>query len=157
MTANVTLLEGEQLITGGDELLFRQATKHMYDGDQLATTAFGPTSADAGRPSYSRSSVVAPQDARDWHTLNAKTPSLSVWALSVREVIGEGRYAVDDANAPIQGGTERAPGHCFVDFRGLTKPRVRELRAKFYFRAVQRGEIPTVKTAVESQLFGDLD
>jgi hypothetical protein len=154
MTAvDLELLEGEQLMSDGGELAYRQTTKHMFDDGKLATTAFGPMRADTGMPSFSRSSLVTAQDARDWHTRNAKSPSLGVWAVTVGEVVESERYVVDDSKSPLTDGEERAPGHCFVDYRGLTKAQQRELRTKLYFRAIDRGEVPTEATPAEGQLF----
>jgi hypothetical protein len=147
------LLDGEQLMSDGGELAYRQTTKHMFDDGKIATTAFGPTPSDKGMPSFSRSSLVTAQDARDWHTRNAKSPSLGVWAVTVGEVVESERYVVDDSKTPLAGGEKRAPGHCFVDYRGLSKAQERELRTKLYFRAIDRGEVPTEATPEDGQLF----
>ena len=148
----VELLEHEQLMSEADELIYRQITAHMRDGDQIRTDAFGPSTADASKPSYARSSITSPQDARDWHTRIARSPSTGVWAVSVGEAIASGRHVVDDSAVPLVGEEKRAPGHCFIDFRGLTKAQERELRTKLYFRAVARGEIPTHETLDDGQL-----
>jgi len=149
----VELLEGEELLSTAEEVMFRQVTKHMFDGDKLATTAFGPATADAGMPSFSRSSLVSAQESRDWHTQNARTPSLGVWGVTAGEVIASGRYAVDDSGIPLPAGEKRAPGHCFVDYRGLSKREEREVRGQLYFFAVERGELPTTETSDDGHLF----
>lgn len=100
-SADVELLEGEQLLSDGDELVYRQATQHLFDGDKLATTAFGPSTADRDMPSYARSTLVTAQEARDWHTGNAKSPSLGVWGVTIGETIASGRHVVDDSLCPI--------------------------------------------------------
>lgn len=152
-TADVELRENEQLVSDADELAYRQITKHMIDDGKVATTAFGPSTADQGMPSFSRSTLVTAQDSRDWYTRNAKNPSLGVWAVSVGEVVASGRCVVDDSNVPVADGTPQAPGHCFVDYRGLTKQQERELRGKLYIHAMERGEIPTTETLEDGQLF----
>jgi hypothetical protein len=151
--ADVELLDGEQLLSDADELVYRQATQHLFDGEKLATTAFGPSTSDKDRPSYSRSTVVTAQEARDWHTQNAKSPSLGVWGVTTGEAIASGRHVVDDSRCPIVGGEPRAPGHCFVDFRGLTKSQRRELRSRLYFYATERGEVITIERLKDGQLF----
>lgn len=153
MTFDVELRDGEQLMNDADEFIYRQATKHMFDGGKLATTAFGPTTVDKGMPSHSRSRVVTAQEARDWHTKNAKSPSLGVWAVTVGEVVESERYVVDDSKAHLTDGEKQAPGHCFVDYRRLTKQQERELRTKLYFRAIDRGEVSTAETLEDGQLF----
>lgn len=150
---DVALLDGEQLMSDGDELTYRQITKHLMDGETVATTAFGPSSADRGKPSFARRRVVTAQEARDWHTENARNPSLGVWAITVAETIAAGRYTVDDSSAPLAEGERRAPGHCFVDYRGLSKHAERELRSKLYWAAMARGEIPTNETTADGELF----
>lgn len=154
MTATrVELGDGEQLMSSESELVFRQVTQHMFDGDRIATTAFGPSTADRDMPSYSRSTVVTAQDSRDWHTQNAKSPSLGVWGITVGEVIDSGRYVVDDSRCSLDDGQKRSPGHCFVDFRELSKPQKKEVRAQLYFHAIARGELPTMATTPDGQLF----
>jgi len=150
---DVELLEGEQLISEANELLYRQVTKHMLDGDKLKTEAFGPSTADREMPSYARSSEVTPQAARDWHTQNAASPSLGVWGVTVGEAIESGRHVVDDSLRPLADNQKRSPGHCFIDFRGLSKPQKRELRARLYFFATDRGELLTTPTLEDGQLF----
>lgn len=151
----VELQDGEQLVGDADELTYRQITPHLLkDGDQVASSAFGPSSADAGKPSYSRSSLVTAQEARDWHSSKARSPSEAVYAVSVQEVVTAGSVVIDDSCCPLaEGESDRAPGHCFVDFRGLPKSEERELRAKLYMHAMGRGEIPTEPLRADGSLF----
>ena len=148
---DVDLRDGESLMTSSEELAYRQITKHMMDGDKVSSTAFGPASIDKDMPSFSRSEAVTAQEARDWHNQNARSASLGVWAVSVDEVFQAGRYVVDDANAPLEVGEIRSPGHCFVDFRGLSRFEKKDVRGKLYLSAMDRREIPT-----EMPVTGDL-
>lgn len=130
-----------------DELLYRQITRHKWNEVQKvpASAAFGPVSADEGRPSFARSSAegVTEQSSRDWHQQNARTPSLGVWAVTSAEVDEAELRSVDDSACapPAQGA--RAPGHCYVDYRGLTPKQVRDARAELLLRALAREELPT--------------
>lgn len=152
-TPDIELLEGERLMTDADELAYRQLTPKMFEQNgKPSSHVFGPSSADGGKPSYSRSSIVTPQAARDWHTAYANTPSAGVWAVSVSEVIETGRYVVDDSETPLPASGLRAPGHCFVDFRGLPKPRIREIRAVLLMHALERKEIPTEEPLGDGEL-----
>lgn len=155
MTAtDMELLEGEQLMSDAEELAYRQMAPHMFSDDgKIASTVFGPSAADNGKPSYSRESRVSAQEARDWYARNARKPSLGVYAVSVGEVIDSGRYAVDDSECALPEGEKRAPGHCFVDFRGLTKWQKKDLRALLHMHAMERGEIPTEAAPEDGQLF----
>jgi hypothetical protein len=154
--ADIELLDMEQLMSEEEELVYRQMTLHMFDGDRIKTEAFGPCPADRDMPSYSRSAEVTAQDSRDWHTQNAKSPSLGVWGLTVGEANESGRHVVDDSQCPVIEGQSRAPGHCFIDFRGLPKSQKRELRARLYFYATDRGELPTIHSIEDGQLFGQI-
>lgn len=153
----LTLDEGESLIAGEDELVYRQITKHLMHNGSVATHAFTGTTADAGKPSYSRSTVVGPQDSRDWHTANAKSPSLGVWAVSVGEVELAGTHAVDDSRTPIREGERRSPGHCYVDARIDDRLALKVLRASLWEAAMQRGEVPTSEPRPDGQLDVDID
>lgn len=149
---DLELLQGESLLSALEEQIYRQITDLMIDGDQIATTAFGPATIDRDMPSFARSSLTSPQDARDWHTRNASRPSLAVYAVTVGEVVEGGRYVVDDSAAPLADGEVRAPAHCFVDYRGMSRPERKTLRAHLWFRATARGEIPTDPTLPDGQL-----
>lgn len=150
----VDLLDGEQLMSDADELAFRQVAPHMLvDNGQIASIAFGPNSSDNNMPSYSRSSIVTAQEARDWFNQNATSQSHGVWGVTVGEVIAANRYVVDDSACALPPGHVRAPGHCFVDFRGLTRAQRKELRAQLLMRATERGEIPTEATQQDGRIF----
>lgn len=150
----VQLQDGEQLVSDPEEINFRQITPHLLqDGKRVASHAFGPSTADAGKPSYSRSSIVTAQQARDWHSENARKPSEAVYGVSVEEVVEAGSVVIDDSECAPEDGMDRAPGHCFVDFRELAKKEVKDLRAKLYMRAMKRGEIPTDPLNEDGALF----
>lgn len=151
--ADLELAERETLIAEPSELLYRQITQHMVSADgRVGSAAFAPSTADHGKPSFSRSSVVSPQEARDWHSRNARSRSLGVRAVSISEVAQAERVAIDDSQSPQQEGQSRAPGHCFIDFRGLDKPGRKKAAAILLRFAIERGEIPTVETPDDGQL-----
>ncbi|MFG6401471.1 hypothetical protein [Microbacterium sp. P04] len=149
---DLELLQGESLMSAVEEQIYRQITELMIDGDKIATMAFGPATVDRDMPSFARSSLVSAQEARDWHTHNASRPSMAVYAVTVGEVIEGGRYVVDDSGAPLADGELRAPAHCFVDYRGMSRPERKTLRAHLWLRATTRGEIPTDPTLPDGQL-----
>lgn len=151
-TVDLELLEGESLMSGVEERIYRQITALMVDGDQIATTAFGPATADRDMPSFTRASVRSAQQAREWHNRNANRESIAVYAVTVGEVIDGGRYVVDDSAKPLAEDEKRAPGHCFVDYRGLSRPDKKELRAHLWLKAVARGEIATTTPLADGQL-----
>lgn len=151
MTREIELGEHESLVesSGNDEHLFRQIPEHLYDpiAGQPAAHAFGPSTADAGKASYTRSSVTSAQESRDWYNAHARRISKGVYAVSVDEVAASGTYAVDDSRAPVDPERPQAPGHCYVSFRGLAKGEVRRIRAILLRFAIVRGEIPTTSAA----------
>jgi hypothetical protein len=155
---SIDLAEGETLVVAEHEVLFRQLTRHLISADGLpASHAFGPGNSDRGRASYSRSSVVTAQQARDWHCAVASSPSLAVWGVTVGEVVEQGRPVVDDSAAPAVSDQNRAPGHCFVDFNGLTKHEIKDVRTELYWRALERGEIATTHPDAEGTSQEDRD
>lgn len=150
---DIALRDGESLITDVAEILYRQITEHMKDGDRVASTAFGPMPIDRDMPSFSRGSVVSAQQARDWHTQIAASPSLGVWAVTAGEVMEARRWSIDDSGIPLAEDENRAPGHCYVDYRNLSRPQRKELRVQLWMRAMERGEIPTDDTPPADGLF----
>lgn len=148
----LTLAEGETVVVEREELIYRQICEWMISGGTILTSVFGPSTSDAGRPSYSRSSIVSAQESRDWHNTYAPSRSTGVRALAIDEVLEVELLVIDDSGTPIPDGKLRAPGHCFIDYRDLPKADVKSIRYKLYERAMARGEIPTVETAVDGQL-----
>lgn len=144
-----TLEPGESIIDPSDELLYRQITPPLFDEEknQLASFAFGPQNCDKGKASYSRSSKVTAQEARDWHCANSSKPSLGVWAVTSSEAQKGPLRCVDDWTDDNQSQIGKmAPGHCYLDFRGFSKSEQRRIRANLLRFALKRGEIPTNKS-----------
>lgn len=120
-----TLELGESIIDPSDELLYRQIAPPLFDeeNNQPASFAFGPQNCDGGGASYSRSSKVTAQEARDWHCANSPKPSLGVSAVTPSEAQKEPLRCVDDWTDSDQSQIGKmAPGHCYLDFRGFSKP-----------------------------------
>ena len=157
---------GEQELEDSAELLFRQMTLHHYDPrvKRPGSHAFGPADADAGRPSFSRSSIVTAQQSFDWHNAKAKSKSFAVLACSVGDVTVASEAAwerhsvvtrgVDDsAVAPKKGEPDKAPGHSYVDYRYasqgavgiLHKSEQRFIRGMLLAAALERRQIPVEK------------
>lgn len=134
---NAPLESGEKQLPSNDELIFRQITPHLWsDGDAApALYSFGPQPSDKGKPSFSRSSIVTAQQAFEWHNRNAHSKSHGVWACTVDEV-NQARLRVVDDSAVI---AHAAPGHCYVDYRNLSKAEERERRAILARFAIRRG------------------
>jgi hypothetical protein len=87
---------------------------------------------------------VTAQESRDWHQNYARSASIGVWAVSVAEVAEADLRAVDDSDVPLpDGAPERAPGHCYVDFRGLSREAKVNARAVLLRRALARQEVET--------------
>jgi hypothetical protein len=142
-----SILDVERLLVDpARELLWRQVTSPLWDEDNNvpASHAFGPSTSDEGRPSYARESVVTAQKSRDWHQKHARSSSAGVWAVSVQEVSEADVRAIDDSRVPrLQGAPEKSPGHCYVDFRGLSREDKVNARAVLLRRALARQELET--------------
>lgn len=150
----IVLAEGETLVANGEELVYRQVTQHMLTEDgQLGSPAFSPSTSDAGKLSLTRSSLVSAQDARDWHTRNARSKSLGVRGVTVTEVGLAERVVIDDSGVALTEGEKRSPGHCYVDFAGLDKTGRKNVAAILLRFANARGEINTTETTEDGELF----
>lgn len=143
MTEFKPLVEGEFLVPVSDELLFRQITDvHWDEVNKIpGSPAFGPASIDKGKASFARASVVSAQESRDWHSEHASKPSRGVWACSSEEVESAGTRSVDDGK--IATAHPKSPGHCYVDYRHMSKPEERLVRAELLALAIGRGEVRT--------------
>ncbi|AZI58893.1 hypothetical protein EH165_12825 [Nakamurella antarctica] len=142
MTASFQNLDGCEFDLEDDaELLYRQIPTHNWDPNvrRPLSHAFGPSSADKGKPSYARSSLASPSESRAWHNENANSKSEVVFAVSVAEVKALDTRSVDDSQCR----EGQSPGHCYVDFRHLEKFDERKLRAKLYNHAIDRWKIPS--------------
>lgn len=136
---------GETEIMLSDELIWRQMTAFYWDEDrrQPSSHAFGPAPIDKRMASFTRAFHVNAQESRDWHQQNAASPSFAVWALATVETDDVDVRVVDDDGAPLKPGAKRPPGHCFLDYRGVSKPEERNIRAVLLRHALTRGEIAT--------------
>lgn len=139
MSSYLPLLDGESLIPVTHELLWRQITPSLWVSDCgiPSSHAFGPATADNGKPSYSRESLVTATEAMAWHNENARSPSLGVWAVAVNEVDECGTRAVDDHLLS----RSNSPGHCYVDYQHMNKTAEREVRPQLLLNALKRGAI----------------
>lgn len=148
MSSLEALLVGEIELTNEGELLWRQLTRSLWDEDRRVPgmLACGPQAADNRKPSFSRSSKVSAQESRDWHQQNASSRSFAVWAVTVGDVQAAKLRAVDDADAPeVPGEPVRAPGHAYVDYRGLTKPEMKDAKANLLRAMLAHEEQPTME------------
>lgn len=144
MTDFVDLASCEaELLEDEHEDLFRQVPAHHWDDNvgRPRAAAFGPSDADQGKASYSRSIKVTPEESRTWHNDNARSASMGVFKVTVDEVVKATLRAVDDSACPVPVGEKRAPGHCFVDFQHVDKKEQRRLRGLLLAHALAWGEI----------------
>jgi hypothetical protein len=151
-STDVELADGETLVDEATELVYRQVTAFLIDNGKVATHAFTGPRSEGGMPSYARSSLVTAQDSRDWHTSHANSPSVGVWALQVSEVVLAGSHVTDDSRRQPRDGEMQAPGHCYVNARGLDRLALKELRAKLWQAAMNRGEVPTHEPLKDGEL-----
>ncbi|MFZ4843857.1 hypothetical protein [Mycetocola saprophilus] len=131
---------GEFEIHDDTELLFRQIIEWMVVDGVVLSTVFGPSPHDRGKPSYSRSSIVTARGAQNWHNAHARSRSREVWAVSVGEALHHELRAIDDSKVQKTGEIQ-APGHCFLDFRELTRNQIKERRFRLYITARRRGAV----------------
>jgi hypothetical protein len=143
MSEDLSVLEECEIQLVDEEQLYRQIPSFNYDSQsgRPAAHAFGPSDSDKGKASYSRASVVSAEESFEWHNAKARSTSVSVWRIDVSEVIAAGIQAVDDnACEVLPGDPKRSPGHCFVDFRKLSKAEQRVVRAVLFTKALAHKE-----------------
>jgi hypothetical protein len=159
------LLPGEtKLDKDSGEIIYRQIIGEWFQNGVPSSQAFGYADSDKLMPSYSRSTVVSAQEARDWFNKRPSgSKSLAVFGIS----ISEATYALADAGA--DGGREItrvvddsavdkgdalvAPGHCYVDFRATEKRQKTEIRNRLCQAALRRGETFTTESGASIPLF----
>ena len=154
---DLELTDGESLMASEDELIYRQITKHLMHGSNVATHAFTGSTSDAGKPSYARSGMISAQESRDWHAAHANSASLGVWGVTVGEVAVAKSHVIDDSATPLGPGKVRSPGHCYVDARELDRLALKDLRAQLWSAAMARKEIPTREPRADGELDIDID
>lgn len=147
MTADeVLLLSGEVYLTRAQKL-WRQIPKHLLDEDtsQIATHAFGPSTADRKKPSYSQQSHVSAQESFEWHNNHAPSKSEFVAQLCVTDSLEIELPVISDAGAPDPG--NRAPGHAYIDFRSLKEKAEERTKRKLLWDAARKHGIAYVPPA----------
>ena len=139
---------GESEVLLGGQLLWRQMTRWIWDEDkqQPKAHAFGPVDADEQKPSFAGENKVPAQSARDWHQRNANSPSYAVWPIATNDLDETDLRAIDDSGTPLPTGEKRAPGHVYLDYRGMDKKTERKNRALLLRAALRREQEPTTDT-----------
>lgn len=124
-----------------DEFLWRQITPIIWHGEkgQPKTDAFGPKTADEQKPSFSRSALVTAEEAFEWHNKHANSKSLAVWACRVSDC-GQIALRVIDDYSHSSKPKHVAPGHAYVDYRGLSKKEERDKRSELLMAALDYGQ-----------------
>ncbi len=124
-----------------DEFLWRQITPIIWNGEkgQPKIDAFGPKTADMQKPSFSRSKLVTAKESFTWHNKHANSKSLAVWACRVSDCGQIDLQVIDDYSNSSKP-KNMAPGHAYVDYRGLSKKEERDKRAELLMAALDYGQ-----------------
>ncbi|WP_127097457.1 hypothetical protein [Brachybacterium saurashtrense] len=126
----------EELMTDKDEAVHRQVHPRFYDQGIISDEAFVAREDEQRKLSSTRNGEVSAECARRHYTDVLNLASIGVAELTVGEVEEELSRCVDDSTDPNH---ELPPGHCYIDFRGLTKTARRELREALAEIATERG------------------
>lgn len=136
-------LEPHEIVLPSDseELLWRQITPIIWNGEtgQPKIDAFGPKTADQQRPSFSRSAIVTAEESFHWHNKHANSKSLAVWACTVSDCKQVDLRVIDDYSNSSKP-KNMAPGHAYVDYRGLSKKEERDKHAELLMAALEYGQ-----------------
>lgn len=134
---NFPMLEDwEELMTNRDEAVHRQVHPRFYDQGIISEEAFVAREDEQRKLSSTRNGKVSVECARRHYRGVLKLASIGAAELTVGEVEDELSRCVDDSTDPNH---ELPPGHCYIDFRGLTKASRRELREALAEIATERG------------------
>ena len=130
------LEDWEEPMVDMDEAVHRQIHPRFYDQGIISDSAFVAREDEERKLSSTRDSKVTPACARQHYMDVLKLATVGVAELKVGEVEGESSRCVDDSADPDGG---LPPGHCYIDFRGLTKSARRDLREALAEIATERG------------------
>lgn len=132
------LEDWEGLMTDGDEAVHRQIHPRFVDQGIISDEAFVAGEDEQRKLSSTRGSRVSPDCAKRHYVTVLKLASAGVAELKVWEIENESSRCVDDSADP---GGGLPPGHCYIDFRDLTKKARRDLREALAEIATDRGLI----------------
>lgn len=122
------------------EAIHRQVHPRFIHDGLITFSAFVARQDEDYKLSMTRSSVVSAQAATAYFTKVLGRRSVGSAKLFVGEVDQRGSRCVDNSGDPSQ---DLPPGHCYVDFRALTKRKRQELRIELAEIASARGIIPS--------------
>lgn len=121
------------------EAIHRQVNPRFIDQGIVAASAFAAREDEDYKLSMTRSSIISAQDAIEQFTKSFGLRSAGAAEILVGEVNQRGSRCVDDSSDPVH---QLPVGHCYVDYRGLTKQERRILRVSLAEIASSRGVIP---------------
>lgn len=127
-----------ELLSDGEELLFRQVHPSFVRDGRPSSQAFPPTPKDEGKLSVARGSLTTPASAYELHTGGLGLASAGTWAITIGECRGQGlEVAADPTTAPPAKAAD--PAHALVDFTPYSNNQ-REAKATRLARlATERG------------------
>lgn len=122
------------LLTGQDEVLYRQVHPSWLDDGVPTSQAFTPTPKDKGELSIARGSLTTPEGAYKHYTTVLELASAGTWAVTVGE-------ATDAQLESLSDPLHNDPAHGFVDFRGLSKNEAKRRGMRLAASARARGRL----------------
>lgn len=134
------LEQGELLLTDGVERLWRQVHPQFQNAGVVTSRAFAGGSDDPQRVSTAREARCTAADAMSDHLARGRR-TVGTWAVTVGEVDGVGRRAVDDSALP-----DVPDDHAYIDLRGLDDRSERRVRRDLAAQANARGCVHAAST-----------
>lgn len=142
---------GEEVLTNGNEVLWRQVHPLRVNGDIVSSEAFEPGSNDNKQLSCSRESIVTAEEAYNHYVEELQLASAGSVAVTVAEAHSErpivdgnpqvARLRAIDDSATATDEKPLPPGHTYLDFRALGAKRITKKAKQLAFFAKQRGGI----------------
>lgn len=138
MSDNSAVGDDEEILTGRDELLWRNAHPDWFVNGKLSSQAFRPTPKDQKKLSSARESKVSVEENFREFTEDFNLASVGVWAVSVGEAEDQTIQAVYDENSSSTP-TPCLTGHASLDFTAVSNNQVKRIGGKLRDRAENRG------------------
>lgn len=127
----------DKLISGDEELLFRQVNPAFIQKSRITSAAFKPTKKDNDELSVSRETLSTAEEAYLYHTDKLGLKSDGSWATSIAECSQLNMKPYSDPRTEIPENN----AHAFIDFQGMSNGQ-KELKAgKLRDFAVERGKL----------------
>lgn len=130
----------DDILTGEDEVLFRQVHPNLFQHGVPGYIAFRPGPKDDGKLSVDRSSLTTAESSYKLHTEEKRRQSAGTWGLTVGEFDAAGRTCKSDP-VEAEGDEPANPAHAVAIYDGLEKKDLKKIGLALSELAIARGRL----------------